>query len=281
VAVTTDKATPPLAGAEKDRPATELAVAWVFGPLSRLLVPGLLRLRVPPPAVVLAHAAIGLAGALLLARGELVGAAVLLQAKTLLDNADGLLARASGRVTLLGRYLDTEADLVVNAAVFAALGAETGEPWLAFAGFVAATALLGVDFNLAELHREVHGRGTPDPERSGGRAERVLESVYRVVFGPQDRIVRAVADRGLARALAGGPEDTAARRPAVLAYHDRLTLAFLANTGLSTQLAVLGICLVAGAPVVYSWLLLACLAPLPFLQLRRVRLARRALHGAA
>ena len=50
----------------------------------------------PPPAVVLAHATVGLAAALLLAQGELLGAAVLLQVKTLLDNADGLLARASG-----------------------------------------------------------------------------------------------------------------------------------------------------------------------------------------
>ena len=280
MAVTTDKATPPLAGAEKDRPATELVVAGVFGPLSRLLVPGLLRLRVPPAAVVLTHATVGLAGALLLARGELVGAALLLQAKTLLDNADGLLARASGRVSLVGRYLDTEADLLVNAALFAALGAETGEPWLALAGFVAATALLGIDFNLAELHRQAHGRATPDPPRSGDRAERVLEAAYRLVFGSQDRVLRAVSARRLARVL-GGEEDPAVVQQATLAYHDRLTLAFLANTGLSTQLAVLGLCLAAGVPVAYLWLLLACLVPLPLLQLRRERLARLALRGAA
>ena len=58
----------------------------------------------------------------MLARGELVLAAVLFQVKTLLDNADGPLARVTGRVTLVGRYLDTLADLVVNAALFAALG---------------------------------------------------------------------------------------------------------------------------------------------------------------
>jgi archaetidylinositol phosphate synthase len=280
VAVTTDKAPRPLAGAEKDRPATELVVAWLFGPPSRLLVPVLLRLRVPPAAVVLVHAAIGLAGALLLARGQLVGAALLLQAKTLLDNADGLLARASARVTLVGRYLDTGVDLLVNAAVFAALGAETGMPWLALCAFLAATALLGVDFNLAELHRDAHGRATPEPARSGGVAERALEALYRVLFGWQDRLVRAASARGLERAL-DGVEDAAARRRATLAYHDRLTLSFLANIGLSTQLAVLGICLVAGVPVVYLWLLLACLVPLPLLQLRRERLARRALGGAA
>jgi hypothetical protein len=63
----------------------------------------------------------------------------------------------------------------------------------------------------------------------------------------------------------------------VLAYHDRLTVTVLANFGLSTQLAVLGLCLVLGAPVVYLWLTLGSLAVLPLLQLRRERLARHEL----
>ena len=49
-------------------------------------------------------------------------AAVLLQVKTVLDGADGQLARALDRVTVLGRYLDSESDLLVDAALFAALG---------------------------------------------------------------------------------------------------------------------------------------------------------------
>ena len=53
--------------------------------------------------------------------------ALLLQLKTLLDNADGQLARRSGRTSAFGRYLDTEVDLLVNVALFAALGHVTGE----------------------------------------------------------------------------------------------------------------------------------------------------------
>ena len=56
------------------------------------------------------------------ARGHLVAAALLVQLKTLLDNADGQLARLTGRVTAFGRYLDSECDLLVNAALFAAVG---------------------------------------------------------------------------------------------------------------------------------------------------------------
>lgn len=276
----TETAATPLAGAEKDRPARELVVTALFAPLSALVVRALLPRRVPPPAVVLANAAAGLAGAIALAGGELLLAALLLQVKTILDNADGLLARASRRVTLLGRYLDTELDLVVNAAVLAALGAETGRPWLAVAAFFAATALLSVDYNVAELHREAHGRPTPRPPRSGGRLERVLERVYAVVFAPQDRLLRTASQRRLARALGAEPSP-GGRRRAQLAYHDRVSLSFLANTGLSTQLVVLGACLVAGLPAVYPWLVLGCLLPLPLLQLRRERLARQALGGAA
>jgi hypothetical protein len=65
----------------------------------------------------------------------------------------------------------------------------------------------------------------------------------------------------------------------MLAYHDRGPLAVLANLGLSTQLVVLGACLVLGAPLVYLWLALAQALVLPLLQLRRERLATRVLHS--
>jgi archaetidylinositol phosphate synthase len=280
MAVSTDQAsTPTLEQAEKDRPARELVVAFVFGPLSRPLVQVLLPLRVPPPAVVLANATAGVGAAVVLASGRLAFAAALLQLKTLVDNADGLLARASGRVTRLGRYLDTEADLVVNAAVFAALGYETSRPWLAALGFVAATLLLGVGFNLAELHREAHGRRTDDPPALGGSVERGLERIYAAVYAWQDRAIRDVSERRLARVLAG-EDDLERRRRATLAYHDRLTFSLLANTGLSTQLFVLGACLVAGVPSVYLGLVVAAVLALPLLQLRREALARRALAAS-
>jgi phosphatidylglycerophosphate synthase len=233
---------------------------------------------VPPPAVVLANAAAGLAAALALGLEALVAAALLLQLKTVLDNADGRLARASGRVTRLGRYLDTEADFVVNAALFGALGWLTGEPVPAFAAFLAVTLVLSADFNLVALYRETHFEPLASPPATSGRLERALERAYRLVFAPQDRLVRGVSRRRLERVLAAEP-DPGRRRTAALAYHDLETLAVLANLGLSTQLLALGVCLVLGAPVVYLWLALAQLLVLPALQLRRERLARRALAG--
>lgn len=268
---TRSTATAVRSGAGSRRAGRELVLEWVFQPLSRLLVPVLLRLRTPPPAVVLANATAGLLAALAIGRGAFVVAALLLQLKTLLDNTDGRLARASDRVTVAGRYLDTIADLVVNATLFVALGYATGEPLLALAAFAALTAVLTVDFNLTELAREADGVPSPQPHRSGGRSERLLGAVYAAVLAPQDRVVRWISERRYERAV-GGARSAETRR----AYFDSLTLTVLANVGLTTQLAVLGVCLVLGAHVLYLWLAVAGFFLLLPLQLRRERLARRA-----
>lgn len=236
--------------AEPRRAGRELVLELVFRPLSNALVPPLARLGVAPAAVVLANAAVGLVAALAIARGQLLAGAVLLQLKSLLDNSDGRLARATGRVTLTGRYLDTEADLVVNAALFIALGYVTGEAVLAVVAFAALTIVLAVDFNVTELHRERHGTRRPPPLATGSRAEHVLAGIYELAFGPLDRAVRRLWER---------------------AEIDGLTITALANLGLSTQLAVLGVCLVLGAPEAYLWIVLASLLLVLTLAARRRR----------
>lgn len=264
----------PVAASDKDRPASELVVSAFYGRLAHRLALVLLPLRIPPPAVVLAAGATGLVAGAFLASASFMTAALLLQLKTLLDNADGRLARLSGHVTLLGRYLDTESDTALNIVLFAALGAVTGRPWLALVAFCALTLVLSVDFNLAHLYREIRG-GKPDVvPASGGRVERALELVYRALFAPQDRAIRTFSSRRLDRA-AREIEDPAERRAAELVYHDRLTVLVLANLGLSTQLVVLGACLVAGVPAVYLWAVVAMLPLLVMLQLRREWLVRR------
>ena len=76
--------------------AQEALCEAVFRPLAHVVVLASLPLRVPPPAVVLVSAACGIAGAVELARGHLLAAALLVQLKTVLDNADGQLARLTG-----------------------------------------------------------------------------------------------------------------------------------------------------------------------------------------
>ena len=179
----------------------------------------LLPLRVPPPAVVLAGTAVGLWAAWLLwSRLARRGRRVLLQLKTLLDGADGQLARASGRVTVLGRYLDSESDLLVDAFLFAALGHVTGLWVLAVVAFFVLALVLSFDFGLELAWRRELGvaprEARPRGFRARGRVRADLRRRLRAA-GPARRPGRGAAAAGR---LAGGaaavsrPRDAAGAR---------------------------------------------------------------------
>jgi archaetidylinositol phosphate synthase len=219
-----------LARSRKRRNGYEILCEALFRPLAHPLVLVLARLRVPPPVVVVAAGVVGIAGAVELSRGSLLLAAALVQLKTLLDNADGQLARLTGRTSTFGRYLDSEVDLVVNAALFAAIGRHAGMPGAGLVGFVALTLVLSLNFNAARLSRAA----TAEPE-TGGRPTEWLRAVYRVVYKPQDRLAEWIV----------------ARRPVLTSSR---CVSVLANLGMSTQLAVLGACLAFGAPLVFVWI---------------------------
>lgn len=214
VVVRHDESLSLLERSRKHTPTRELVADLLYRPLAHLVVVALLPLRVPPPAVVLAGLVAGLAAAVEIARGGLLVAAALVVVKTVLDGADGALARASGRITALGRYLDSDCDLLVNAALFAAIGYATGRPLLALAGFVVSTSVLSLNFNLRRLYC-----GTEAMPEGGGLARRF----YEVVYAPQDRL----ADRMV-------------RRPPRLS-----TLRVFHNLGLATQHTALALTLVA------------------------------------
>jgi phosphatidylglycerophosphate synthase len=226
-----------LARSRKRRNGYEVLCEAVFRPLAHPLVLVLARLRVPPPAVVLAAGAAGITAAVEIGRGALVAAALLIQLKTLLDNADGQLARLTGRTSAFGRYLDSEVDLVVNAALFAAIGWRYGQPLVAAAGFLALTSVLSLNFNAARLSRI--GRSPADG--NGGAATALLRRMYTAVYTPQDRLAEWIVAR---RASLVSP-------PAVRA---------LANLGMSTQLAVFGLFLALGHPFGFAWLAVGELA---------------------
>jgi len=223
-----------LSRSRKPRRGKEIVCEHAFRPLAHPFVLACARLRVPPPLVVGASGAAGLTAAFELGRGSFLAAALLVQLKTLLDNADGQLARLTGRVTAFGRYLDSEVDLLVNAALFAALGWATGRPALALAGFVALTSVLSLNFNVERLARNVQA----EPEETTRRATALLHRLYAVVYAPQDRF----AERVVAR-----------RRWLV----SPASVSLLANFGLSTQLAVFGLLLALGQPLAFAWLAVA------------------------
>jgi archaetidylinositol phosphate synthase len=206
---------------KKSRRGTELLCEHVFRPVAHLVVLALAPLRVPPPAVVLAAAVTGIAAAVELALGHLIVAALLVQLKTVLDNADGQLARVTGRVTVFGRYLDSECDLLVNAALFAALGTPLG-----LLGFVLLTLILSTNFNVERLSRGAAAGWDSSP----------LGRVYGLLYGWQDR---------LAERILGGRT--------IQSWQ----VTTLANLGMTTQLAAFGLCMVLGHPLAFVWVLIA------------------------
>ena len=248
-----------LARSRKTRAAPELLCEHLFRPLAHFVVVLLLPFRVPPPLVAAASGATGIVAAVELVQGRFLIAAVLIQLKTVLDNADGQLARLSGRITAFGRYLDSELDLFVNAALFTAVGLSTGLPVLATVGFLALTTALSVNYNAERLYRAERGEDASAMPETTGRSDGLLRGLYLLLYAPQDRLV----ERFVAHRL------RAAGRQARLAYHDRATVLVLANLGMSTQLLVFGFCVAFGRPATFAWVALAELVLVLSLALRR------------
>jgi phosphatidylglycerophosphate synthase len=93
--------------------------------LSCRLTPGLLRLGLTAHQVTVASLLVGLAAALLLARGSWgasVYGSLLLVLSCVLDNCDGEIARFRGTASPAGGKLDDVADAVVHTALFIGLG---------------------------------------------------------------------------------------------------------------------------------------------------------------
>ncbi|CAM3315763.1 CDP-alcohol phosphatidyltransferase-like enzyme [Deinococcus saxicola] len=215
-----------------------------------MLVDPLARRNVDPSHVVLFHTALGVYAAWLIRRGgpwwrSRLTPALLLQIKTVLDNLDGQLARATGRTTETGRYLDTEMDLVVNLALNVAVAGKAGIPLTLLQSLILTT-----DFLWEQDHRAARGEVFRDGAAQAGDDPRVLaalKAVYAAYFVPQERVLGGWFEARL-RAVAGNsptPEDRHAYTPLPIT-------AVAANLGLTTQLAFLGACLLAGQPKFYT-----------------------------
>ena len=134
-----------------------------FRPLAHPLVLVFARLRVPPPVVVGAAGAAGIAAAVELGRGSLLLAALLVQLKTLLDNADGQLARLTGRVDRVRALPRLRGRPARERGALRGAGLDSGQPAFALAGFLALTSILSLNFNAERLSacglRRAGGRG--------------------------------------------------------------------------------------------------------------------------
>ena len=241
---------PRFADTLKPRPVPEVLGELIFRPLAYLVVLLVWPIRVTPEVILAAQVLLGLVAAALVWMGEGLPAALVLQFKTVLDNADGQLARARSRTGELARYLDTEGDLLVNAALFAALGAWVHNGWLALVAFTTFTLLLSWDFSLERLFRASRGEVSCGSAVQPGRGAlfRLARGFYITFFVAQERGIEALERGLLARFGHGGVP------PGF--WWDEHALASVVNLGLSTQLLFMGLFLALGLPEAYLWLVL-------------------------
>ena len=150
--------------------------------LVRPLIRPLVGTSIRPNHLTLLRFATGLAAAAAFAQGSqgwvALGAGIFL-VSSLLDRADGVLARLSGHMSKLGHRLDLIADCTANALAFCGLGwgARTGwlQGWGPLLGVLAAVGVV-------TLFWQINGRGRRALPGSLPRHGRVL-------FDPDDAIV--------------------------------------------------------------------------------------------
>ena len=142
-------------------------------------------------------------------------------------------------------------------------------PLLAALGFLALTTVLSVNYNAERLYRAERGGDAAAMPETTGRADGLLRRPLR-------RAVRAAGPARGALLRTGG--SAGAGPQARLAYHDRATVSILANLGMSTQLAVFGLCIALGRPLAFAWIALAELGLVALLALRRELLIRTIPH---
>jgi phosphatidylglycerophosphate synthase len=154
--------------------------------LARKLVEPLRATRVHPNHLTTAALLVGLAAAALFARGTSFAVAVggvLFVLSSLLDHADGELARLAGKSTAFGRTYDRLSDLAVRLASFCGLGIGASGGWLgvwpAVAGLSAGVALVAIFSMRSALSRRRGSVALQQPSVAGYDLEDVL-----YVIGP-------------------------------------------------------------------------------------------------
>ncbi len=224
---------------------------WVVHLAGRMLLPLALRARIPANAVSVAGLAVGTGAAFaylgwrdpaLATLGFLLTVAWLV-----LDGLDGMVARAAGTASALGRFLDGLCDHGVFLILYLALGAaiDTPEAWIT--GTVAGL-VHGVQANLfeserARYHRRV--RGDPGGEAPPPSPNAVMR-VYDRLAGSLDR----VAGR-FDFALAAAPD----RRALAADYGERAApaLKLLNLLNANARIIVLYAACLAGDPRLFFW----------------------------
>jgi phosphatidylglycerophosphate synthase len=145
--------------------------------LSRVVSAAAVRIGIAPNLITLASLAVGLGGAVSVARGTVGGATLglgLYLAAVVLDHADGEVARLTGAESRLGHWLDIAADTTVHATLVLAMGAAGSAAGAGGAMGLGVLAAAGVVLSAAVASAWPMDRV---PRRPAPRVARLLESL--------------------------------------------------------------------------------------------------------
>ncbi|MGZ8286926.1 MAG: CDP-alcohol phosphatidyltransferase family protein [Allosphingosinicella sp.] len=224
---------------------------WAVHLAGRMLLPLALRARISANMVSVAGLAVGTGAALAYLgwRDPMLATLgfLLTLAWLILDGLDGMVARATGTASALGRFLDGLCDHGVFLILYLALGAaiDTPEAWITgtIAGLVHGVQANLYESERARYHRRV--RGDPGGEARLPSANAVMR-LYDGLAGSLDRIAGRFD-----RALSAAPD----RRALAAAYGERsapaLKLLNLLNA--NARIVVLYAACLAGDPRLFFW----------------------------
>ena len=191
----------------------ELADVYFFRPLGALIARGARAVGITPSGLTIGGALIGMAAGILL-YDERLGffAFALLILHSIVDSADGQLARMTGQVTDLGRVLDAVGGYVTHVAIFLAIGVNLLQggwgksilAWMLLAGIATA-----IHAQMYVYHRDsyiaVVTKGLA-PGAPSTNVPRLIGGLVRAYFGVQrwfQGLHGKVEDAVAARAAAG------------------------------------------------------------------------------
>ncbi|MFN3434546.1 MAG: CDP-alcohol phosphatidyltransferase family protein [Sphingomonas sp.] len=272
--------TPPPRDGSRDRRIEDPSNLYLIHPASHALLPLALRQGLSANAVSVIGLGCGSAAAIAYAQWDrpalaLVGLALSV-AWLIADGLDGMIARATGTASALGRALDGLCDHGVFALIYVALAwtVGTAEGWLlaiAAAGCHAVQSSL-YEGERARFHRRARGVALASVPVPTGMA---LVRLYDSVAGSVDRITMPFERRfGAAEDKSAFARAYAAAAVPVMRFESLLTA--------NVRVWAIAIACLAGNPRLFWWFEIVPLTAVTVLGLTlHRRVERRFVHGAA